>query len=215
MSKKDPAILFYTSDFLTGTSFMSNEQSGIYIKLLCLQHQHGGMLDKDFFNNIVGHHNVIRNKFIECEEGFYNNRMLNEMVKRQKKSKSLSENALKRWKKHKNKQCKSNANAYNLHMPIENINENENINKYKDIKDIKFIKITIEEYNKLINNYSKTTIREYIEKLENYIGSKGKRYKNHYYTILSWLRKDNIKPNNQKPAGNDAKSIVEKYTRRD
>jgi uncharacterized protein YdaU (DUF1376 family) len=47
---KDPAFLFYPSDFLTGTMFMNNEQIGIYIRLLCSQHQHGGVIDKISFN---------------------------------------------------------------------------------------------------------------------------------------------------------------------
>lgn len=32
---------------------------------------------------------------------------------------------------------------------------------------------------------------DYMERLNNYIGSKGKKYKSHYYTILSWYKKDN------------------------
>ena len=38
---KDPAFLFYSSDFLSGTMLMNNEEIGIYIKLICLQHQQG------------------------------------------------------------------------------------------------------------------------------------------------------------------------------
>lgn len=40
---KDPAVLFYTSDFLTGTALMNYEEKGRYIYLLCLQHQMGGI----------------------------------------------------------------------------------------------------------------------------------------------------------------------------
>ena len=138
---KDPAILFYTSDFLTGTSFMSNEQVGIYIKLLCLQHQHGGELPKESFNNIIGNNDIIRNKFIETEDGFYNERMMNEMIKRKKKSSSLSANALKRWEKEKQKDCKSNAIASNLHMPIEDRDEDRDV--------------SISVFEELWNNYPK------------------------------------------------------------
>jgi len=28
--------------------------------------------------------------------------------------------------------------------------------------------------------------------LDNYIGSKGKKYKSHYHTILNWYRRDQI-----------------------
>ncbi|KAF2379127.1 hypothetical protein BSN82_17390, partial [Acinetobacter baylyi] len=38
---KDPAFLFYSSDFLTGVMFMTSEEVGIYIRLLCVQHQRG------------------------------------------------------------------------------------------------------------------------------------------------------------------------------
>ena len=38
---KDPAILFYTGDFITGTLTMTDDQRGKYILLLCLQHQKG------------------------------------------------------------------------------------------------------------------------------------------------------------------------------
>ena len=43
---KDPAVLFYTSDFLVGASDLSNEECGKYIKLLCLQHQKGHLSEK-------------------------------------------------------------------------------------------------------------------------------------------------------------------------
>ena len=46
---KDPAFLFYSSDFLTGTMFMSDSQLGKYIKILCTQHQKGHLSEKDMF----------------------------------------------------------------------------------------------------------------------------------------------------------------------
>ena len=49
---KDPAVLFYTSDFLTGTILMNYEQKGKYITLLCIQHQHG-IIDKNSFDLII------------------------------------------------------------------------------------------------------------------------------------------------------------------
>ena len=43
---KDPAFLFYSSDFLTGTMFLSDEQVGKFIRLLCVQHQKGRLSEK-------------------------------------------------------------------------------------------------------------------------------------------------------------------------
>ena len=40
---KDPAFLFYYQDFLVGTSFMSNEVIGAYIKILCYQADKGSI----------------------------------------------------------------------------------------------------------------------------------------------------------------------------
>jgi len=106
---KDPAFPFYTQDFLTGTLFFTNEEVGIYIKLLCVQHQHGGLVDKDVFNEQTKNYEHVRRKFIETEDGFYNKRLMEEMIKRQKKSENLSANALKGWALRK--QSKSNADV--------------------------------------------------------------------------------------------------------
>ena len=47
-----------------------------------------------------------------------------------------------------------------------------------------------EERQKLQAKMGARKSAEYIQKLENYIGSKGKRYRSHYHTILSWWHKD-------------------------
>ena len=132
---KDPAFPFYTQDFLTGIMFMSNEEVGIYIKLLCIQHQHGGLIDKTVFNTMVKDSILLRTKFIETEDGLFNERLMKEMEKRQVKSTNLSANAKLRWDRYK-----SNANAMQKHnkcnasaMHCENENENEinkELNKY-------------------------------------------------------------------------------------
>ena len=110
---KDPAFLFYTSDFLTGTMFMNMEEKGIYITLLCVQHQHGGIIDKDNFNAVTKEHPIVRKKFIETTKGFYNKRCLEEAEKRSKYSKSRSDNRLN--KKDMKKTCKT----YEPHMEDE------------------------------------------------------------------------------------------------
>lgn len=154
---KDPAFLFYSSDFLTGVSFFSNEEIGLYVKLLCYQHQHGGIIPKDFFNNAIALLPNIKSKFIECDDGFFNERLMEEMEKRAKKSKSLSDNALIRWKKHK--KCKSNANAHANAMQTENENENENINTIKN-RELIFKNKTIKEFE---IKYSLDLINEFLD----------------------------------------------------
>jgi uncharacterized protein YdaU (DUF1376 family) len=140
---KDPAFLFYTSDFLTGTMFMTNEQVGIYIRLLCSQHQHGGIIDKISFNSLVGTHEVVRVKFEETESGFYNIRLMEVMGARNAKSNNLSLAVKKVWEERKNAiPLKSDAIPLQLHknskgkakktnaIPMELVNENEVIDYF-------------------------------------------------------------------------------------
>lgn len=108
---KDPAFLFYPSDFLTGSMFMTHEQVGIYVRLLCSQHQHGGVIDKISFNSLVGSNEIIRSKFTEIDLGFYNERLASEMEKRNKKSNNISEAVKEVWKERKKYAIASKSDA--------------------------------------------------------------------------------------------------------
>lgn len=50
--------------------------------------------------------------------------------------------------------------------------------------------LTDGEYQKLVNEFGEAKAKVYIKRLDAYIGSKGKKYKSHYKTILSWSLKD-------------------------
>lgn len=65
-----------------------------------------------------------------------------------------------------------------------NIINNKIYNIYGEFKNVK---LTDDEYKKL----EEKNLLPYIEKLSSYIASKGKRYKSHYATILTWSRKEN------------------------
>ena len=65
---KDPAVLFYTSDFLSGTYTLTDEQVGKYIRLLCLQHQKGKLTDKDMYRVCGTYDSEIFCKFIKEDE---------------------------------------------------------------------------------------------------------------------------------------------------
>ena len=68
------------------------------------------------------------------------------------------------------------------------INNIDNNNIYNIYGEFKNVKLTDDEYKKL----EEKNLLPYIEKLSSYIASKGKRYKSHYATILTWSRKNNI-----------------------
>lgn len=135
---KNPAVNFYTSDFLTGTAFMSNCQVGAYIRLLSYQHQYGHLSKKQMHS--ITKDPVVLSKFLQDENGFfYNKRMDFEIEKKSKYSESRSKNRLK---------CKTKSTSYENHMKnisssydkhMENINENingniNNSNLYKYIE---------------------------------------------------------------------------------
>ena len=115
---KDPAFLFYSSDFLVGTYFMSLEERGQYITVLCLLHQHGGSIPQPKLEEAVGKlHLKVVEKLQKNKHGLYNKRLFEEATKREEYSKSRRNNRLgKRSKK-----------TYVPHM--ENENENENVNE--------------------------------------------------------------------------------------
>jgi uncharacterized protein YdaU (DUF1376 family) len=119
---KDPAFLFYTQDFTTGTQFLSDEQIGKYIRLLCAQHQHGHLSEKHMLHICKTYDKEVFDKFIKDDDGnYYNERLEHEVNRRKTYSESRRNNA-----KHPKKQRVKNSKAYAKHMP-EHM-ENENIN---------------------------------------------------------------------------------------
>lgn len=126
---KDPAVLFYTNDFLTGTFTMSDEQVGKYIKLLCLQHQKGLLSEKDMLSICKSYDEDIFAKFIKTDAGFYNQRMKDEADKRKQYSESRRKNKM---KKKDDEHMINISESYDKHMENENENEIVNINKDKN-----------------------------------------------------------------------------------
>jgi len=88
---KDPAVLFYTSDFIVGTTFMTMEERGQYITLLCLQHQKGG-IPRSHIKNLCGSlDSPVLEKFeVDEDDLYFNPRMRLEANKRRKYCESRS-----------------------------------------------------------------------------------------------------------------------------
>jgi hypothetical protein len=100
-TKKDPAFLMYSNDFLTGTFTMNDAQVGKYIRLLCLQHQKGALSAKDFERVVGTPDPEIEGKF-ETEKGpsgeiyYFNVRLREEAEKRSQFCASRRDNRLKK-----------------------------------------------------------------------------------------------------------------------
>jgi hypothetical protein len=169
---KDPAVLFYTSDFITGTLTMTDAQRGKYIILLCLQHQQGYLTEDDMLNICKTRDEKIYGKFEKDMFGNYiNKRMLFESEKRNKFCNHQRENINKRWNK---KEYHGNTNG----IPLENENENENIienirinvpfEKFWNLYDKKEDKIKSERKWKMLTDKERI---ECIIKLPAYVNS--------------------------------------------
>lgn len=124
---KDPAFLFYSSDFLTGTMFMSDEQVGKYIRILCAQHQKGHLSEEDMMKICKTYDKHIFSKFQRDSDGFYYNaRLEEEDFKRKQYCESRSKN---RKTKPENSNTEKNiCNSYVPHMENENENKDNYIN---------------------------------------------------------------------------------------
>lgn len=83
------------------------------------------------------------------------------------------------------KQHEASAALDNGYLTVKQLNINKN-------KYLEFVWLTLEEYQKLVENFGDKGAQDKIAALNNYIGSKGTKYKSHYHTILSWARKDPV-----------------------
>ncbi len=135
---KDPAVLFYTSDFLSGTSFFTDEQRGQYILLLCQQHQLGVIPKNHMINICKSSDSLVISKFmVDANGNYYNKRMREEGEKRAKYCESRGSNKKGHFKN------KIILKSYENHMENENDNGNEDVNRDKNNKIFK--KPSIEE----------------------------------------------------------------------
>lgn len=108
---------------------MTDEQVGVYIRMLCAQHQHGGRIDTNVLRsycNRITNGDTVFSKFVHDESGSYNERLEIEMEKRREKSAKAAESVKKRWEKSKNQNTyERNTNVIRSENENENRNENE------------------------------------------------------------------------------------------
>lgn len=138
--EKDPAVLFYTSDFLIGSSGLTMEERGQYITLLCLQHQQGPLTEKQIRLAVGELSEDVRAKFVADEEGrLYNERMALEAVKRAKFVGSRQSNGALGGRPKKPTKNLSVSSRLTYEEPTQNLGENENINENINVNVIKDI----------------------------------------------------------------------------
>ncbi len=154
---KDPAFLFYPSDFLTGVSDLTFEERGQYITLLCLEHQKGRLSPK-MISLCCGNATAdVLDKFEIDEHGnYFNTRLEFEIEKRKEHSEKQRNRAIEGWKKRKENDSHDTTTADATALPLENRNENEikdlNNTEIKDTKDEDKI-----DFKKLLEYFNSVT----------------------------------------------------------
>lgn len=188
---KDPAFLFYSSDFLNGIADLTMEERGQYITLLCLQHQKGELKQKTI-RLCVGSVSVdVLDKFTKLKNGNYiNERLQEEIEKRKNFTNSRRENGKKGGRPPK-------ASGLAKDNLMENENENVIIDSIINNKPFFEILINSESWLETVSMKHKCKVSYIKSKLEEFNNelflrgdqkSNKKDYQSHF---VSWL---NLKP---------------------
>lgn len=190
---KDPAVLFYTSDFLSGCALMDMRERGQYITLLCLQRERGHMTMQEIVRAVKKPSDEVMSKFQKDEDGkYFNPRMELEIEKRGKHCQRQKENISKRWNKENDGSgiASGNASGNTVVLPLGNGNGNRKDSiSNSEKKRKKFIPPTLEE----VTEYAKKRgVPDLAEKFFDYfsvghwIDSKGEPVKNWKQKFLTW-----------------------------
>jgi hypothetical protein len=163
---KDPAFLFYSSDFLNGVADLTMEERGQFITLLCLQHQKGTLTDKTIRLSLGSVSVDVLSKFSKDKDGnYFNERLSEEIEKRIQFTESRRNNGSKGGRP------KNNTKPLGLakHNLMEDVNENEN----EDI-NINKSKCTFDQvYEYMAIRIGKENAKLEAEKFVNYYTSNG------------------------------------------
>ena len=78
----------------------------------------------------------------------------------------------------------ANISTNNAQQSLDSSSKKNVMNRYGEFKNVK---LSDEDYDRLINDYGKTIANDFIDRVDRSIASKGTRYKNHYATIKEWI----------------------------
>ena len=181
MTNKDPAYLFYPSDFTMGTFGWNYEQIGKYITLLNLQHSKGGYLKEKDIKRILDFENEddkeILDKFINDEKGYYNKRLLSEIERRKTHSEKQRANVMKRWKKKDTMVIPKGYDGNTDVIPLETETETEAITTNKNETLIVIEKPNYKEVLDYWNSYSMLkSITRMTDKRKTFVNARFKEF---------------------------------------
>lgn len=171
---------------------MTNEQTGMFIKILCLQHQNGHLSKNDMINICKTYDERIFSKFKKDDDGLYYNEALEtEIIRRKTYSLSRSNNR-KRTNNQKVNPKKNICKTYVEHMETETITETITENKKEQKQKIEkkevapFVFLTDQQMVESRLKFNEGYLWA-IETLSNYKQSSGKKYKSDYHALVGWV----------------------------
>jgi len=147
-----PSFQFYAQDFLTGVMYLTNEEVGMYVKMLCKQWT-DKKIPKKRLGLLVGldwdnMSEELRSKFTDKGDFILNERLENEREKRQKFIQKQSENGKKGGRPRKRKTSKTIEIIEDKTQIKPNHLKNENPNKTQK-KPLEDRRLKIEDENEV------------------------------------------------------------------
>lgn len=195
MAKKDSFVLY--TDQKAVMDKLSDEQAGKLIKAIYEYVESGEMPELD---------NVLDLVITPFKTVLDKDKAKYEEVSKVRAEAGSKGGKAKESNNKQNEQLQANGSKTGNCDDNDNVNDNdlekENIKKsYGENGNVKF---TDEEYEK-VKAYFPNDYTERIQALDDYIQSKGKRYKDFFATLKTWARKDGYKP----PSTSESKKEIE------
>jgi uncharacterized protein YdaU (DUF1376 family) len=151
---KDPAVLFYTGDFINGCACLTLEERGQYITLLCLQHLSGHLSEKTIRLTVGSVSVDVISKFKVDDDGLFFNERMDEEIKKRMQYLDSRRNNGSNGGRPKKPYAKPYEKAYQNHSENENINEND-INNEEEIASILSFEDFWDLYDKKVGDKGK------------------------------------------------------------
>jgi hypothetical protein len=82
--QKDPAFLFYPTEFMLECSLMPDDEVGKYIKVFCNFFAHGHLSEKEIESVCGGHYDSIFGKLKRDDKGLYYHLRMDHEIERRK-----------------------------------------------------------------------------------------------------------------------------------
>ena len=192
-NNKDPAVLFYTSDFLSGCALMDMRERGQYITLLCLQRERGHMTMQEIIRAVKKPSDEVMSKFQKDDDGkYFNRRMELEIEKRDKHCQRQRENISKRWNKENDNSGISDGSACGntTVLPLGNGNGNrKESSSISEKKRKKFIPPTLEDVSAYAKERGAQNLaQKFFDYFSagNWVDGKGDPVRNWKQKFLTW-----------------------------